>query len=94
MIVLTIADLICVSTDKIHCHFIHYYYYTYIQEFESASITLEDNKRVIDKLTEDTRLSRSQNIELSAQLKESKAVIQKHLKEYEALFTKSSKVCI
>ncbi len=62
------------------------------QEFESASTTLEDNKRVIDKLTEDARLSKSQTSELSSQLKESKALIQKHLKEYEALFTKSAKV--
>lgn len=62
------------------------------KENETSNLTNEENKRHIEKLSDDIHNVKSSNVDLMNQLKESKTSLSKHLKEYEILYNKSNSV--
>ena len=72
-------------------YIITHYFIKHIDN-EMANSSIEDSKRIIDKMSEDIHTVKSSNLDLNNQLKESKSAFTKHMKEYEVLFNKSSSV--
>lgn len=64
------------------------------REYEEVHAAYEDGKRVIDRLNSDLKASKSHVADLHQQLKESKHMAQKHLKDFETLYYKSNKVVL
>ena len=59
------------------------------KDYELAASTNEEDKKHIDKLTEDIKNVKTVNVDVNNQLKEAKNAMVKHLKEYDLVFNKA-----
>lgn len=59
------------------------------KDYEMAAATNEEDKKHIDKLTEDIKNVKTSNSDINNQLKDAKNAMVKHLKEYDVIYNKA-----